>query len=88
MILCPPTLPCLPLHPTQDPNKRKQQLGRPDAYAGAPGALPRGGTRLPPGAPGPVIWSKGEDDLLLAITHEFGVNWTMVGGVVVAILTL
>lgn len=30
--------------------------------------------------PGPVIWSKAEDDLLLAITHEFGVNWTMVRG--------
>lgn len=30
--------------------------------------------------PGPVIWSKPEDDLLLAITHEFGVNWTMVRG--------
>jgi hypothetical protein len=54
-------------------------MARVEAY-GAPGAAPpRGGARLPPGAvPSPVLWTKGEDDLLLAITHEFGINWTMV----------
>ena len=50
---------------------------------GGQGAMARHGAvrpTHPAGAvPGPVIWSKAEDDLLLAITHEFGVNWTMVG---------
>jgi hypothetical protein len=65
----------------QDPSKRKQALARVEGYPAAGGAgMARGGARLPPpGVPGPVIWSKVEDDLLLAITHEFGVNWTMVG---------
>lgn len=47
---------------------------------GGQGAMGRHAPRqLPPGAvPGPVIWTKAEDDLLLAVTHEFGVNWTMV----------
>lgn len=51
---------------------------------GGQGAMARHGTVRPThpqtAVPGPVIWSKAEDDLLLAITHEFGVNWTMVRG--------
>ena len=80
---CPP--PCLTccVPSTQDPRK-KQAIGRADSYAApgmAGGAMMRGAQRVPAGSvPGPVIWSKSEDDLLLAITHEFGVNWTMVGG--------
>lgn len=81
-----PPLPAPP--PAQDPNKRKQQLAQEHGYGvgggGGQGAMARHGAVRPlhpPGAvPGPVIWSKAEDDLLLAITHEFGVNWTMVRG--------
>ncbi|KAI3434697.1 hypothetical protein D9Q98_002759 [Chlorella vulgaris] len=71
----------------QDPRRKQQVAGaRPEGLLAAPGGGgamgARGGVRLAPGAvPGPVIWSKGEDDLLLAITHEFGVNWTMVSEV-------
>jgi hypothetical protein len=77
--------------PRQRKQQQAQQgLGRADSYqqgGGAPGggamgggggAGMRAGQRLPSSVPGPVIWSKAEDDLLLAVTHEFGVNWTMV----------
>ncbi len=33
------------------------------------------------GQPGILSWSRSEDDLLLAIVHEFGVNWTLVSEV-------
>ncbi len=33
------------------------------------------------GQPGVLTWSRGEDELLLAIVHEFGVNWTLVSEV-------
>lgn len=76
----------------QDPRRKQQVAGaRPEGLLAAPGGGgamgARGGVRLAPGAvPGPVIWSKGEDDLLLAITHEFGVNWTMVRALLAACL--
>ena len=33
------------------------------------------------GQPGILSWSRNEDELLLAIVHEFGVNWTLVSEV-------
>lgn len=33
------------------------------------------------GQPGILSWSRSEDELLLAIVHEFGVNWTLVSEV-------
>ena len=33
------------------------------------------------GVTGMVLWSKAEDDLLLAIAHEFSGNWTLVSEV-------
>eukprot|EP00887_Chlorella_sp_A99_P003604 scaffold7.g3604.t1 len=55
------------------------QAGRAESYgaaaAGAVGRLGRGA------APGMVLWAKQEDDLLLAICHEFGINWTLVSEV-------
>jgi hypothetical protein len=33
------------------------------------------------GVTGTVLWSKAEDDLLLAIAHEFSGNWTLVSEV-------
>ncbi|KAL4433965.1 hypothetical protein ABPG75_000406 [Micractinium tetrahymenae] len=70
----------------QDPKKRQQQLGRPEAYAALPGGgggamVGRAGQRAQAGAVQGVLWNKQEDELLLAITHEFGVNWTMVSEV-------
>lgn len=69
--------------PPQDPKKRQQQMGRPEAYPALPGGggamMGRAGQRAQPGAVQGVLWTKQEDELLLAITHEFGVNWTMVG---------
>ncbi|WPT17502.1 hypothetical protein PSENEW3_00005505 [Picochlorum sp. SENEW3] len=40
------------------------------------------------GQPGILSWSRNEDDLLLAIVHEFGVNWTLVSEVLSRSLSL
>ena len=57
--------------PLSDRN-RNVRLGRPD------GAYPSGRVQ---GQPGMLSWSRNEDELLLAIVHEFGVNWTLVSEV-------
>jgi hypothetical protein len=51
--------------------------GRADAYQQQQAAR----ARQHQGAPGMMVWTKGEDDLLLAVVHEFGVNWTLVSEV-------
>jgi len=51
---------------------RNARSGRPD------GGYPSGRVQ---GQPGMLSWSRGEDELLLAIVHEFGVNWTLVSEV-------
>jgi len=56
--------------PLNDRN-RNVRPGRPDGY---------GQGRIQ-GQPGILSWNKSEDDLLLAVVHEFGVNWTLVSEV-------
>lgn len=56
--------------PLSDRN-RNARSGRPDAY-------PSGRIQ---GQPGMLSWNRSEDELLLAIVHEFGVNWTLVSEV-------
>jgi hypothetical protein len=51
--------------------------GRADAYQQQQAAR----ARQHQGAPGMMVWTKAEDDLLLAVVHEFGVNWTLVSEV-------
>lgn len=33
------------------------------------------------GQPGSLVWNRSEDELLLAVVHEFGLNWTLVSEV-------
>ena len=51
--------------------------GRADAYAQQQAAR----ARAQAGLPGMMLWTRGEDDLLLAVVHEFGINWTLVSEV-------
>jgi hypothetical protein len=57
--------------PLNDRN-RNARGGKPD------GGYPSGRIQ---GQPGILSWSRSEDELLLAIVHEFGVNWTLVSEV-------
>jgi hypothetical protein len=52
----------------------RSEGGYPAGAAGAAG-------RVRGGHPGMVLWSRAEDDLLLAIVHEFCINWTLVSEV-------
>jgi hypothetical protein len=57
--------------PLNDRNKNVR-MGKAD------GAYPTGRIQ---GQPGILSWNRAEDELLLAIVHEFGVNWTLVSEV-------
>lgn len=57
---------------------RRVGSGRADAYQQQQAARARAQGQ---GMPGTVVWQKAEEDLLLAVVHEFGVNWTLVSEV-------
>ncbi|GAB4819820.1 hypothetical protein N2152v2_006866 [Parachlorella kessleri] len=59
--------------------KRKSTLGRSDSFVQQQQMMRGRGNAA--GVTGMVLWSKAEDDLLLAIAHEFSGNWTLVSEV-------
>lgn len=60
-----------------DRNRRVGPPGRADTYQQQQAARARAQAITP----GMLLWSKPEEDLLLAVVHEFGINWTLVSEV-------
>ena len=61
----------------QAAERNRRPAGRTDTYQQQQAAR----LRAQAIAPGMLLWSKAEDELLLAVVHEFGINWTLVSEV-------
>lgn len=66
-------------HGAQNRNRRANDRARNTRTAGR--IDPYQQTTRIQGQPGILSWNKVEDDLLLAVVHEFGLNWTLVSEV-------